>query len=238
MRVPLLLPALSVASLAVAQQPVEAWLDGAAEHLGGLYRHLHEHPELSLREQETAARMADELRALGLEVTEKVGGTGVVTIGAMLTMGAHLEGHSFSSVDQFGMAQKGGAVTSHIRLALSDEDIAAVRLNAGSADLVLGCDSLVAGDDLALSVMAPARRVPVPVPPRVALPPMELTVPPPPPMDWMTRAAESLPVEEREAPALLTTRMAPPSLFPELLSMPRKALPPMVPRRPPPPPMA
>ena len=80
MRVPLLLPALSVASLAVAQQPVEAWLDGAAEHLGGLYRHLHEHPELSLREQETAARMADELRALGLEVTEKVGGTGVVGV--------------------------------------------------------------------------------------------------------------------------------------------------------------
>lgn len=80
MRASLLLPALSAASLAVAQQPVEAYLDGAAEHLGGLYRHLHAHPELSLREQETAARMADELRALGLEVTEKVGGTGVVGV--------------------------------------------------------------------------------------------------------------------------------------------------------------
>jgi len=86
-----------------------------------------------------------------------VGGTGVVTIGAMLTMGAHLEGNSFSSVDQFGMAQKGGAVTSHLRFALTDEDIAAVKLNTGAADLVLGCDSLVAGDDLTLSVMAKDR---------------------------------------------------------------------------------
>jgi indolepyruvate ferredoxin oxidoreductase len=86
-----------------------------------------------------------------------VGGTGVVTIGAMLTMGAHLEGKSFSSVDQFGMAQKGGAVTSHLRFAANDEDIAAVKLNTGAADLVLGCDSLVTGDDLALSVMAKDR---------------------------------------------------------------------------------
>jgi indolepyruvate ferredoxin oxidoreductase len=83
-----------------------------------------------------------------------VGGTGVVTIGAMLTMGAHIEGNHFSSIDQFGMAQKGGAVTSHLRLATTAEDIGAVKLNAGSADLVLGCDSLVTGDDLALSVMA------------------------------------------------------------------------------------
>jgi indolepyruvate ferredoxin oxidoreductase len=77
-----------------------------------------------------------------------------VTIGAMLTMGAHIEGNHFSSIDQFGMAQKGGAVTSHLRLATSSEDIGAVKLNAGGADLVLGCDSLVTGDDLALSVMA------------------------------------------------------------------------------------
>ncbi len=83
-----------------------------------------------------------------------VGGTGVVTIGAMLTMGAHIEGNTFSSIDQFGMAQKGGAVTSHLRLAADDDDIGAVKLNAGGADLVLGCDSLVTGDDLALSVMA------------------------------------------------------------------------------------
>ncbi|MCH9671591.1 MAG: indolepyruvate ferredoxin oxidoreductase family protein, partial [Gammaproteobacteria bacterium] len=51
-----------------------------------------------------------------------VGGTGVVTIGALITMAAHLEGQHFSAVDQFGMAQKGGAVTSHIRLAAQPQD--------------------------------------------------------------------------------------------------------------------
>ena len=86
-----------------------------------------------------------------------VGGTGVVTIGALLTMATHMEGKVFSTVDQFGMAQKGGAVTSHIRLAAQEDDIAAVRLNAGSADLVLGCDSLVTGGDLALNVMAASK---------------------------------------------------------------------------------
>ena len=86
-----------------------------------------------------------------------VGGTGVVTIGALITMAAHLEGQHFSAVDQFGMAQKGGAVTSHIRLAAQPQDIHAVRLNAGAADLVLGCDSLVTGADLALGTMALGR---------------------------------------------------------------------------------
>ena len=46
-----------------------------------------------------------------------IGGTGVVTISAMITMAAHLEGRACQAIDQFGMAQKGGAVTSHIRLA-------------------------------------------------------------------------------------------------------------------------
>ena len=84
-----------------------------------------------------------------------VGGTGVVTIGALVSMAAHLEGIAFSTVDQFGMAQKGGAVTSHVRIAARPEDMRAIRLNAGAADLVLGCDSLVASGDLALNVMHP-----------------------------------------------------------------------------------
>jgi len=83
-----------------------------------------------------------------------VGGTGVVTIGALLTMAAHMEGQHFCTVDQFGMAQKGGAVTSHIRIAASEDDIHAVRLNSGAANLVLGCDSLVTGGDIALNTMA------------------------------------------------------------------------------------
>ena len=70
-----------------------------------------------------------------------VGGTGVVTIGALLGMAAHLEGAGCSVLD---MAQKGGPVTSHIRLAKSPEDIKAVRIAAGGADLILGCDIVVA----------------------------------------------------------------------------------------------
>ena len=60
-----------------------------------------------------------------------------------------MEGNVFSTVDQFGMAQKGRAVTSHIRLAESEDDITAVKLNLGAADLVLGCDSLVTGGEVA-----------------------------------------------------------------------------------------
>ena len=81
----------------------------------------------------------------------------MVTIGALVTMAAHIEGIAFSTVDQFGMAQKGGAVTSHLRIAARPEDMRAIRLNAGAADLVLGCDSLVASGDLALNVMHPER---------------------------------------------------------------------------------
>ena len=86
-----------------------------------------------------------------------VGGTGVVTIGALLSMAVHMEGNHFATVDQFGMAQKGGAVTSHIRLAAREQDIYAVRVSSGSADLVLGCDSLVTAGDIALDAVAPAK---------------------------------------------------------------------------------
>ncbi len=73
-----------------------------------------------------------------------VGGTGVVTIGALLGMAAHIEGRGCSILDQTGLAQKGGAVMSHIRLAPSPEHLHAVRIAAGGADLMLGCDLVVA----------------------------------------------------------------------------------------------
>jgi indolepyruvate ferredoxin oxidoreductase len=73
-----------------------------------------------------------------------VGGTGVVTIGALLGMAAHLEGKGVSVLDMTGLAQKGGAVFSHIRIANRPEDIHAVRIAAGDADLLIGCDSVVA----------------------------------------------------------------------------------------------
>ncbi len=73
-----------------------------------------------------------------------IGGTGVVTIGALLGMAAHLEGKGCSIMDMTGLAQKGGAVFSHIRIADRPEDIHAVRVAAGNADLLLGCDIVVA----------------------------------------------------------------------------------------------
>jgi indolepyruvate ferredoxin oxidoreductase len=86
-----------------------------------------------------------------------IGGTGVVTISALLTMAAHLEGMAPSTIDQFGMAQKGGAVTSHVRIARDAATLGAMRLNAASADLLLGCDSLVTGGELALGTIDPGR---------------------------------------------------------------------------------
>ncbi len=80
-----------------------------------------------------------------------VGGTGVVTIGALLGMAGHLENKGASVLDQTGLAQKGGAVTTHVRIAKSPDDIHAVRIAAGEADLVLGCDMVVVNDYWALS---------------------------------------------------------------------------------------
>ncbi|HEY9254391.1 MAG TPA: indolepyruvate ferredoxin oxidoreductase family protein [Stenotrophomonas sp.] len=86
-----------------------------------------------------------------------VGGTGVVTIGALLGMAGHLEGKGASVLDQTGLAQKGGAVTTHVRIARTPEDIHAVRIAAGEADLVLGCDMVVVNDYWALSKVRPER---------------------------------------------------------------------------------
>ena len=74
-----------------------------------------------------------------------VGGTGVVTIGAILGMAAHLEGKGLGMIDMAGLAQKGGAVYSHVRLANNQDDIHAIRVSAESAHLVLGCDLVVTG---------------------------------------------------------------------------------------------
>jgi indolepyruvate ferredoxin oxidoreductase len=82
-----------------------------------------------------------------------VGGTGVVTIGALLGMAAHIDGKGTSIVDQMGFAQKGGPVTTHIRIAAAPADINSARINAGTADLVLGCDMLVVGGDAVLDTM-------------------------------------------------------------------------------------
>lgn len=80
-----------------------------------------------------------------------VGGTGVVTIGGILGMAAHLEGKGVGVIDMAGLAQKGGAVYSHMRIAERPEDIHAIRIAAGGADLVLGGDIVVAGNKKVLA---------------------------------------------------------------------------------------
>jgi indolepyruvate ferredoxin oxidoreductase len=84
-------------------------------------------------------------------VVTGIGGTGVITVGALLGMAAHIEGKGTSVLDMTGLAQKNGAVISHIRVARRPEDIHAVRVAAGGADLLLGCDIVVAASDEALA---------------------------------------------------------------------------------------
>ncbi|NJD36007.1 MAG: indolepyruvate ferredoxin oxidoreductase family protein [Betaproteobacteria bacterium] len=83
-----------------------------------------------------------------------VGGTGVVTIGALLGMAAHLEGKAATVLDMTGLAQKGGAVMSHVRLANRQDRLHSVRIATGEARLLLGCDIVVAVSDDALSKTA------------------------------------------------------------------------------------
>jgi indolepyruvate ferredoxin oxidoreductase len=84
-----------------------------------------------------------------------IGGTGVVTIAAIIGMASHLEGKGCGIIDMAGLAQKGGAVFSHIRIAERPEDIHAIRAAAGSADLVLGGDLVVAGSKKVLAAIKP-----------------------------------------------------------------------------------
>ena len=94
-----------------------------------------------------------------------VGGTGVVTLGALLGMAAQIEGKGFGVLDMTGLAQKGGAVLSHLRLAPCPEDIGAIRIAAGGADLVIGCDSMVTAGAEALRTI---RELPAKVQPGAA----------------------------------------------------------------------
>ncbi|KEA65329.1 Indolepyruvate ferredoxin oxidoreductase [Marinobacterium lacunae] len=79
-----------------------------------------------------------------------VGGTGVVTVSALLGMAAHLEGKGAGVLDQIGLAQKFGAVMSHIRIAPSQEQIHTVRIPAGETDLMIGFDLMVGASEEAL----------------------------------------------------------------------------------------
>ena len=83
-----------------------------------------------------------------------VGGSGLITIGAILGMAAHLQAMECSVLDNTGLARMGGAVTTHLRLAPSGMELDAPRIQGAGADLLLGCDALVAaGPEVAGSVL-------------------------------------------------------------------------------------
>ncbi len=82
-----------------------------------------------------------------------VGGTGVVTIGAIATMAAHLEGKGASVLDFMGFAQKGGTVLSYVRLGETPDHLNQVRVDIGEAEAVIACDLVVGTDPRALRVM-------------------------------------------------------------------------------------
>ncbi len=86
-----------------------------------------------------------------------IGGSGVVTVGALLGMAAHLEGRGVSTLDVTGLAQKNGPVTSHVRVAADPAALHATRIAGGAADLVLGCDIVVAVGAESLSRMGKGR---------------------------------------------------------------------------------
>jgi len=84
-----------------------------------------------------------------------VGGTGVVTISAVLGQAAHIEGKGFGAIDMTGLAQKGGAVACHLKFANKSEDIKAIRIGVGGADLVLGGDLVVTASNKVLESVEP-----------------------------------------------------------------------------------
>ncbi|NMM07703.1 indolepyruvate ferredoxin oxidoreductase family protein [Polaromonas sp.] len=90
-------------------------------------------------------------------VVAGVGGTGVITIGQLLGMAAHLEGKGVVTQDAGGLAQKGGATWSHIQIANRPDAIYTTKVDTAKADLVLGCDPIVAASKYTLTVMQPGR---------------------------------------------------------------------------------
>jgi len=95
-------------------------------------------------------------RAWGI-VVGGVGGTGVITIGSLLGMAAHLEGKGVVTQDAGGLAQKGGATWSHIQIANRPEAIFTTKVDTAQADLVIACDSIVGATKTTLAVMQQGR---------------------------------------------------------------------------------
>jgi indolepyruvate ferredoxin oxidoreductase len=101
-------------------------------------------------------KLPSTLNPYGILITG-IGGTGVVTVGQILAMAAHVEGKGAIVLDMSGLAQKGGPVMSHVRLADNQADLHSTRVGTGSADLVIGCDQIVTASRDALSRMGEGR---------------------------------------------------------------------------------
>src|SRR5207342_226090 len=86
-------------------------------------------------------------------VVAGIGGTGVITIGQLLGMAAHLEGKGIVTQDSAGLAQKGGATWSHIQIANRADAILTTKVGTAEADLVIGCDPIVTANKSTLVVM-------------------------------------------------------------------------------------
>ncbi len=95
-------------------------------------------------------------RAFGI-VVAGVGGTGVITIGQVLGMAAHLEGKGVVTQDAAGLAQKGGSTWSHVQIAERADAIRTTKVGTAEADLVLACDPIVGAGTATLSVMREGR---------------------------------------------------------------------------------
>src|ERR1700742_2269553 len=90
-------------------------------------------------------------------VVAGIGGTGVITIGQLLGMAAHLEGKGVITQDAAGLAQKGGATWSHIQIANTQDAILTTKVDAAKADVVIGCEAIVTANPVTLSVMREGR---------------------------------------------------------------------------------
>ncbi|OUS04528.1 indolepyruvate ferredoxin oxidoreductase [Rhodobacterales bacterium 52_120_T64] len=86
-----------------------------------------------------------------------VGGTGVVTVGALVGMAAHLEGKGVGMMEMAGLAQKGGAVHIHCRIASTPDDISAIRVAVGEADAIIGGDLVTTSGAKTLGLMTRGR---------------------------------------------------------------------------------
>lgn len=86
-----------------------------------------------------------------------IGGTGVVTVGALLGTAAHIDGKGCTVLDQTGLAQKNGAVMSHVKLSPAPDHIHSPRVGSGAADLLLGCDMVVAAGSQAVAALSGER---------------------------------------------------------------------------------